>query len=123
VNVTGTMFFTETFLDLIPTGGELLNISSKMGSLAECKSSDSVAYRMSKTALNMYTKTLVNRLAGKINVAAIHPGWVQTTIMKNNINQAPLTPEQSADGIYSFLNTGFTSGTFWDVEAGKKLDW
>lgn len=123
VNVTGTVFFTEAFLDLIPDGGKLLNISSKMGSIAECTSSDSVAYRMSKTALNMYTKTLVNRLEGKINVAAIHPGWVKTTIMDSNIELAPLTPEQSAAGIYKFLSYEFETGVFWDVEAGKKLGW
>jgi NAD(P)-dependent dehydrogenase (short-subunit alcohol dehydrogenase family) len=123
VNVTGTVFFTEAFLGLIPDGGKLLNISSKMGSIAGCSSSDSVAYRMSKTALNMYTKTLVNRLEGKISVAAIHPGWVQTTIMDSNIELAPLTPAQSAEGIFSFLSSEFKTGVFWDVEDEKKLEW
>jgi len=123
VNVTGTVFFTEIFLGLVKEGGKLLNISSKMGSITHCTSSDSVAYRMSKTALNMYTKTLVNRLMGKMQIAAIHPGWVKTTIMDSNIELAPLTPEQSAEGIYSFLTSEFESGTFWDVEAEVKLDW
>lgn len=123
VNVTGTMFFTEAILDLIPDGGKLLNISSKMGSISNCTSSDSVAYKMSKSALNMYTKNLVNRLKGKLDAAAIHPGWVKTTIMDSNIELAPLTPEQSAAGIYKFLSSNFETGTFWDVEDGKKLAW
>lgn len=124
VNLTGTVFFTETFLGLVKEGGKLLNISSKMGSISNCtSSSDSVAYRMSKTALNMYTKTLVNRLAGKLNIAAIHPGWVQTTIMDSNLKLAPLTPQESAEGIFRFLETDYESGAFWDVEAGEKLKW
>ncbi len=124
VNVTGTVFFTETFIGLVNEGGKVLNISSKMGSISNCtSSSDSVAYRMSKTALNMYTKTLVNRLEGKLKIAAIHPGWVKTTIMASNLELAPLTPEQSAEGIAKFLVNDFETGTFWDVEDEKKLDW
>ncbi len=123
VNVSGTVFFTESLIKLIPKNGIILIISSKMGSINECVSSSSVAYRMSKTALNMYTKILTNKLEGNISVAAIHPGWVKTTIMDSNMELATLTPEQSAEGIYKFLISNFETGTFWDVEYEKKLEW
>jgi len=85
VNVTGTVFFTEPLIDLISENGIILNVSSKMGSLDVCELTDSVAYRMSKSALNMYTKILTNRLKDKIKVASIHPGWVKTTIIESNL--------------------------------------
>ncbi len=80
VNVKGTVFFTEAIIDMIKINGKLLNVSSKMGSVDYCERTDSVAYRMSKSALNMYTKILSNRYKNSIKVASIHPGWVKTTI-------------------------------------------
>lgn len=123
VNVTGTVFFTEPLIELISENGIILNISSKMGSLDVCELTDSVAYRMSKSALNMYTKILKNRLKDKIKVASIHPGWVKTTIIESNLVNGRLTPEKSADNIFDFLTNEFESGTFWDSENETKLLW
>lgn len=123
VNVTGTVFFTEAIIDRITENGMLLNISSEMGSISRCERSDSVAYQMSKSALNMYTKILANRLKENIQVAAIHPGWVKTTIAKDNIVNGRITPEQSADSIFSFITQEFKNGIFWDAETNKELPW
>jgi NAD(P)-dependent dehydrogenase (short-subunit alcohol dehydrogenase family) len=123
VNVHGTVFFTEPLIKLISENGIILNVSSKMGSLDVCESTDSVAYRMSKSALNMYTKILTNRLKDKIKVAAIHPGWVKTTIIESNLKNGRLTPEQSADTIFDFLTNEFDSGVFWNSENGTELVW
>lgn len=123
VNVTGTVFFTEPLIDLISENGKIINISSKMGALDICERTDSVAYCMSKSALNMFTKILANRLKNKIKVASIHPGWVKTTIAKDNIVNGRITTEESAERIFNFVNTNFTSGAFWDVEAQVNLPW
>ncbi len=123
VNVTGTVFFTEPLIELIRENGIILNVSSKMGSLDVCELTDSVAYRMSKSALNMYTKILTNRLKDKIKVASIHPGWVKTTIIESNLKNGRLTPEQSADNIFEFLTNEFDSGMFWNSENGTELLW
>lgn len=123
VNVTGTVFFTEPLIELIGENGIILNVSSKMGSLDVCELTDSVAYRMSKSALNMYTKILTNRLKDKIRVASIHPGWVKTTIIESNLKNGRLTPEQSADNIFEFLTNEFDSGTFWNSENRTDLLW
>ncbi|MEC5156516.1 SDR family NAD(P)-dependent oxidoreductase [Chryseobacterium sp. MP_3.2] len=123
VNVKGTVFFTEPLLKFIKKNGKLINISSKMGSLNNCSSSDSIAYRMSKSALNMYSKILTNRLSGTLNVGIIHPGWVQTTICESNLKNATLTTAQSAENIYRFLSSDYESGTYWDAEDEAPLLW
>jgi short-subunit dehydrogenase len=123
VNVIGTTFLTESLIESINEEGKIINISSKMGSIELCERIDSVAYRMSKTALNMYTKIISNKLSGKIKVASIHPGWVRTTIAKNNITQGRLSPEESAKGIYDFVISDFRNGIFWDVEVQTECDW
>ena len=122
VNVTGTTFFTEQMLQHLTIGGKILNISSKMGSIDVCEKSDSVAYRMSKAALNMYTKILSNRLEGKQLVASVHPGWVRTNIAKSNVN-GRLSPEESAQKIFQFITSDFKTGTFWNVETEAECTW
>lgn len=123
VNVSGTVFFTEPLIKLIPESGKIINISSRMGSMDECETSDSIAYRMSKSALNMYTKILTNRLKGKIKVASVHPGWVKTTIRESNLVNGTLTPEESAARIFSFIKSDFESGMFWNAEKEGKILW
>ena len=122
VNVTGTTFFTEQMLQYFNIGGKIVNISSKMGSVDVCEKSDSVAYRMSKAALNMYTKILSNRLEGKQLVASVHPGWVRTNIAKSNVN-GRLSPEESAQKIFQFITSDFKTGIFWNVETEAECTW
>jgi len=90
VNVKGQVFFTETMIKHLKTGGKLINVSSKMGSIEQCVGTDSVAYRMSKTALNMYTKILTNRYQGIYQIATLHPGWVRTHISGDNTREDSL---------------------------------
>jgi NAD(P)-dependent dehydrogenase (short-subunit alcohol dehydrogenase family) len=124
VNVTGTVLFTESLIEIINHGGSIINISSEMGcSIENCKRIDSVAYRMSKGALNMYTKILSNRLKASLKVVSIHPGWVRTTIAESNIDNGRLSPEESAIKLVEYILSDFETGTFWDVESQAKLDW
>lgn len=123
VNVTGTVFFTELLCKRIKNRGKIINISSKMGSIELCERIDSVAYRMSKTALNMYSKILTNRLLDKQTIATIHPGWVRTTIAKDNIVNGRLSADESAFKIFNFVTSNFDTGIFWDIEAESKTEW
>ena len=123
VNVIGTTFFTESMIENINYEGKIINISSKMGSIESCERIDSVAYRMSKTALNMYTKILSNRLSEKIKVASIHPGWVRTTIAESNITEGRLSTQESAEGIFNFVISDFKTGIFWDIESQTECEW
>ena len=123
VNVTGTVFFTELIYKHIRLGGKIINISSKMGSIELCERIDSTAYRMSKTALNMYSKILTNRLLDKQTIATVHPGWVRTTIAKDNIVNGRLSTDESANKIFNFVTSNFETGIFWDIEAERKTEW
>jgi NAD(P)-dependent dehydrogenase (short-subunit alcohol dehydrogenase family) len=122
VNVKGQVFFTEAIIKYLLPAGKLINVSSKMGSIEQCVGSDSVAYRMSKTALNMYTKILANRYTGQFKIATLHPGWVRTNISGDN-TKGKYSPEESANMIYQFVHTIFKNGIFWNVETSSEYDW
>ncbi len=122
VNVEGTILLTELLLPMMESTGKLLNISSKMGSIASCVGTDSTAYRISKSALNMYSRILTNKYGDRLQIATIHPGWVRTEITPDNIH-ARLSPEESARRIWAFAMEDFQSGIYWDAERGEELPW
>jgi NAD(P)-dependent dehydrogenase (short-subunit alcohol dehydrogenase family) len=122
VNVKGQVFFTEAMIKHLNKGAKLINVSSKMGSIEQCVGTDSVAYRMSKTALNMYTKILTNRYAGQYQIASLHPGWVRTNISGDN-SKGRYSPEESANMIYQFVSSNFKTGIFWNVETDSESEW
>ncbi|MFT5494299.1 MAG: NAD(P)-dependent dehydrogenase (short-subunit alcohol dehydrogenase family) [Limisphaerales bacterium] len=81
VNYIGTVRVTQAFLPLLQKGGNarIVNISSGAATLTEKNDSRRYCYGPSKTALNMFTRTLANELKAEgIVVAAISPGWVRT---------------------------------------------
>lgn len=113
-NLIGPIDFTERLLQYIATKGQIINTSSIMGSLAKSSKEeliDDPCYRISKTAINMYTVTLASRLKKKgITVSSLHPGWVKTDMGGMN---APRKPEEAADQIYKLCTTHHTTGLFW----------
>ncbi len=120
-NVFGTVFFTEALLEFTGQGSVIFIISSLMGQMDRFAVADSNAYRMSKTAINMYTKSLSARLKNEqIQVNAIHPGWVKT---KMGGTEAPLLPETSAKNIVALAQRHLPSGTFWDAENLRQMNW
>ena len=123
VNVKGVVLFTETFLAKIAEKGSVTMISSKMGSIDKCIDYDSVGYRMSKSALNMYPKISANRLSEYIKVVAVNPGCVKTQISEISLINRRLTPEQSAKNIFFFLESDYKTDSFWDSETGTELPW
>lgn len=125
VNVIGTADFTERIIPLISSGGHIVNISSTAGSLARVGHAGShypghyPAYKISKAALNMYTRTLALRLKqeGK-TVSSVHPGWVRTDM---GGQEAELTPEEAAQDIFDLAISRPESGGFWFK--GERLPW
>jgi NAD(P)-dependent dehydrogenase (short-subunit alcohol dehydrogenase family) len=115
--------FTETFLAKIAEKVSVTMTSSKMSSIDKCIDYDSVGYRMSKSALNMYPKIPANRLSEYIKVVAVNPGCVKTQISEISLINRRLTPEQSAKNIFFFLESDYKIDFFWDSEAGTELPW
>ena len=117
VNLIGTIKFTEQILPVIKPSGHILAVSSMMSSLVDFTGNDYPAYRISKTALNMYIKTLAHRLK-RITVSAFDPGWVKTDMGGPD---APREPEIPADEIYTLITTVHQTGKFW--YKGKPRSW
>jgi NAD(P)-dependent dehydrogenase (short-subunit alcohol dehydrogenase family) len=122
INTVGPMRMTRALLPNLKKGHspKVVNITSLMGSIEDNGSGGSYAYRMSKTALNMFTKTFSNDYSG-ITAFVIHPGWVKTDMGGAG---APTSPEESAQGIHKVIDgaTKKSSGHFYDFE-GEELPW
>ena len=97
-------------------------ISSLMGSIDDCKSGRSYAYRASKSALNMFTMAMKNEAKqNNITFAILHPGWVKTDM---GGSLAPVTMSESVDGMMKVLEsqTLENSGRFIQFD-GEILPW
>ena len=113
VNTIGTVLFTEGVLKYVKNGGHIVFLSTAMALIRNLDVSGP-AYRMSKAAINVYAVILSQRLADKnIQVTPLHPGWVQT---KMGGESAPVTVEQSVNGIYKALTENTETGKFWNVQ-------
>jgi NAD(P)-dependent dehydrogenase (short-subunit alcohol dehydrogenase family) len=97
-------------------------ISSLMGSIDDCHSGRSYAYRASKAALNMFTVAMKKEaLEDNISFLILHPGWVKTRMGGEN---APVEMETSVDGMMELIgkHTLEDSGRFVQYD-GVDLPW
>ncbi|MCK0178428.1 SDR family NAD(P)-dependent oxidoreductase [Flavobacteriaceae bacterium S0862] len=120
VNLFGTIELTEKLLPLFNSKAHIINITSDWGSFSELNfDAFQPHYKMSKTALNMYTKLLAKRLESKnITVSSLDPGWTKTD-MGGKV--APRLPKDVAFDILNLLNNDVDSGQFW--YQGKVREW
>lgn len=124
VNAVGTLRVTEACMPALERGdgAKIINITSKMGSIADNGSGGSYAYRMSKAALNMATRSLAHDLASRGIIATMfHPGWVQTRMGGEN---ALITPERSIRNMLEVIDdlTPADSGCFYEWN-GDEVPW
>lgn len=121
-NVVGAVRMTQALVDKLEKGSKscIANISSKVGSITDNHSGGVYEYRMSKTALNMFTKSLSKEFT-QIICLSLHPGWVRTEMGGEN---ALLSPEQSAKGMIRLLDSVdlSDSGSFYDYR-GQEIPW
>ncbi|MCE4564597.1 SDR family NAD(P)-dependent oxidoreductase [Maribellus sp. CM-23] len=119
VNLFGTMQLTELLIPHLTKNAHIINISSGWGSFSE-KNFDAFNphYKMSKAALNMYTKLLSERLkSAGITVSAFDPGWVKTDMGGANADR---TSEEVADELMDLMSKSET-GKFW--HQGSSREW
>lgn len=124
VNTLAPMRVAETFAKHLGAAeqGRLVNISSRLGSIAETDSSGWHIYRSSKAALNMVTKCLsIDLQPHGVVVVAIHPGWVKTDLGGRN---APMDADDSAARVLDVASRiGLAdSGRFYSHD-GSLIPW
>ena len=128
INLIGTIDFTESMIPSLNEQAHIVNIASSAGSLSgatDLRTSHYPyhypSYKISKAALNMYTRTLALRLAhegSSITVSSVHPGWVKTDM---GGDEAPMTPQEAAEHIYTLALSKPETGQFWFK--GEKYPW
>jgi NAD(P)-dependent dehydrogenase (short-subunit alcohol dehydrogenase family) len=129
VNVVGIIDITERLLPILNKGSHIVNLNSGYGVISkpELIEDDECAagYRISKAALNMYTRHLAFRTRPRgIIVSALAPGWVNTdmgNIVATENERPDREPEEAANDIFQLITTVKETGQFWRL--GKKIDW
>ena len=124
VNTIGPLRVSQALWPLLegPNPTKIANISSLMGSIDDCMSGRSYAYRTSKTGLNMITKILAVEGKNKgISVTAYHPGWAKTDM---GGERAPVPVSVSVQGLIGLINKqdDVRTGRFFEY-TGDELPW
>ena len=97
INSIAPVLITQKLLNQMSDDSTIVMMSSLMGSISDCMSGRSYAYRASKTALNMFSIAMKNELQQSgISILILHPGWVATDMGGPN---ATVSPEQSVSGM------------------------
>ncbi len=97
------------------SGKKLVHVTSGMGSIEDNTSGGYYAYRMSKTALNMMSRSLAVDLRSEGIISfVINPGWVQTDM---GGARAPTPVADSVRGILARIDAATLA------ESGEFLNW
>lgn len=101
----------------------VVNITSKMGSIDDNTSGGHYAYRPSKTALNMITKSMSVDLASiGVKAVAIHPGWVRTQMGGPNGLIDTFESVTNMIRVIGDVQTGKNKGVFLNYD-GAEIQW
>ena len=122
VNAVSPVLVTQQTMPKLADGSTVVMMSSLMGSISDCQSGRSYAYRASKTALNMFSMAMKNEFdANGISLLIMHPGWVETDMGGPN---APLSTEESVSGIMQRIEEQdmSMSGRYVEFD-GSPIEW
>ena len=121
-NAAGPFLLTQALAPLLADGARVVNLSSRLGSIAATERFGTPSYNISKAALNMATVLTAHALAGRgIVVFAISPGWVRTEMGGSD---AEVAPEDAVAGVLrqvDALGDG-DSGRFLGTD-GETIPW
>ncbi|MFP7723597.1 SDR family oxidoreductase [Lysobacter sp. A3-1-A15] len=127
-NAAGPFLLTQALAPLLAdrspdrAGAVVVNLSSRLGSIAGVEGFSTPTYAVSKAALNMATVLLARALSERgITVLAVSPGWVRTDMGGED---APLEAPESVAGLLDRVEvaTPDESGRFIDYR-GEAIDW
>jgi len=124
VNTIGPVRVTRALLPNLRASERktVVNITSRLGSIALTDNGVFYGYRESKAALNMFSRTLANELKPEgFTVLTVHPGWVRTDMGGENAN---LSPQESVSGMRAVIaeRGPEDTGTYWAF-SGEEVPW
>ena len=124
INSVGPVRMVKEFYDKMSHESvtTIAMISSLMGSIDDCPSGRSYAYRASKTALNMLSVAMKKEaLQDNISFLILHPGWVKTRMGGEH---APVELGESVEGMLKLIYSHSLddSGRFVQYD-GVDLPW
>ncbi len=133
VNAIGPLLVAKHFLPLLRHDGRAVvaNLSARVGSIGDNRLGGWYAYRGSKAAQNMFTRTLAIELARRAPNAicvALHPGTVDTDLsrpfQRRVVPSTPFDPDRAASQLLDVVEglAPEQSGSFlaWD---GSAIPW
>ena len=129
VNALGALRVTQALLPLIPAGGKIGIITSRVGSLGDNQSGGLYGYRMSKAAANMAGVNLAHELRPRgIAVICLHPGTVLTDMTRGlgdtSTMKGAVDPATAAAGLLARIDELTLEGTGSFRHAnGQELPW
>jgi len=123
-NVAGPVLLTQALFPLLEKGtnSKVMNLSSRLGSIAGGGAFGTPSYAISKAALNMATRQLAAALAPHhVTMFCVSPGWVRTDMGGAS---APLTPADSVAKLLGVLDAAkpADAGRFLDND-GSDIPW
>jgi NAD(P)-dependent dehydrogenase (short-subunit alcohol dehydrogenase family) len=113
INLVGLIDLTTKLLPFINKNGVIINVSSDYGSLSENWGNEYPSYRISKAAVNMFTRNFYadNEVKTKnIKVYSFDPGWVRTDMGGPD---AIRDPKEPALELRELAESGKESGLFY----------
>ena len=121
-NASGPLLLTQALAPRLADGARVVNLSSRLGSIASTGRFGTPSYNISKAALNMATVLMAHALAERgIVVIAISPGWVRTEM---GGDKAELAPDDAAAAVLRQIDAldARDSGKFLGTE-GETIPW
>lgn len=123
-NVTGPMLLAQALAPLLARGTRprVLNLGSKLGSIASTAAFGTPSYNISKAALNMAGVLMAHAMNPMgIGVVTASPGWVRTAMGGEG---AELSADESVRSLLTLVDDvpGLPAGVFLDRN-GETLPW
>lgn len=121
INALGALRVSQAFVPHLRRGSgkKLAHISSVLGSISGITAPDNLAYRVSKAALNMISRSIALELHDDHIISiVVHPGWVRTAMGGPD---APTTAAEAAQAILAQIDGArlSDSGEFVDWQGGR----
>jgi NAD(P)-dependent dehydrogenase (short-subunit alcohol dehydrogenase family) len=116
VNTQAPLLLTQALLPELRAGhARVVVVSSTMGQFAHGMSGGSIAYRLSKAAVNAFVASAADELSAQgIVINAAHPGWVRTDMGGTSASVDPADAAEALVWLATLADAASTGKFFRD---------